>query len=100
VCAGSAVTNADARDAGNEAPVYPVAWLIADHLRAVAPFAALTLPAAMSAQLKVKKAREFLQKGNRVRVMVAFPGRRGFEDAKRMLATLVEQVNRPDIYGR
>ena len=43
-------------------------------------------------QLKVKKALEFLQRGNRVRVMVAFPGRRGFEDAKRMLATLVDQV--------
>ena len=42
--------------------------------------------------MKVKKALEFLQKGNRVRVMVAFPGRRGFEDAKRMLATLVDQV--------
>ena len=55
-------------------------------------WAVLTRSAAMSVQLKVKKAREFLQKGNRVRVMVAFPGRRGFEDAKRMLATLVEQV--------
>ncbi len=51
-------------------------------------------------QLKVKKAREFLQKGNRVRVMVAFPGRRGFEDAKRMLATLVEQVTRSASYGQ
>ena len=59
-----------------------------------ARFGASTPDAAvMCLQLKVKKAREFLQKGNRVRVMVAFPGRRGFEDAKSMLATLVEQAS-------
>ena len=45
-----------------------------------------------SSQLKTKQALEFLRKGHRVRVMVAFPGRRGFDDAKRMMATLVSEV--------
>ena len=49
----------------------------------------------MPSQLKIKRAVEFLQKGHRVRVMVAFPGRRGFDDAKRMLATLVDEVPPP-----
>ena len=79
---------------GEDVPPFSVGCMLRTICGITIRRATLTRSAAMSAQLKVKKAREFLQKGNRVRVVVAFPGRRGFEDAKRMLATLVEQVPR------